>query len=268
MRRFSPAVLVGAFLSFPLAVCAQQAQQSTQPVAPVRDQQAIAILTQVLNASGGVSAVAAIQDFTATGNITYYWVQPVQGTATVRGRGLHELRVDVSLPDGPHSSITTATTSIQKNPDGTTSTLPSQNTRKPAVATFPLVLLFNAIQDVSVSVTYEGLILHNGQKAHEVVVQNTFATGGDPAGVLGSISKAHLFIDPNSLTVQSIEDTAYRKDGGPGDYPHEIQFSGYQSVKGVLVPFSVRELIAGQQTLIIQLSQVKFNTGLTDSDFQ
>jgi outer membrane lipoprotein-sorting protein len=47
-----------------------------------------------------------------------------------------------------------------------------------------------------------------------------------------------------------------------------MQFSAYQAVNGVLVPFSVSEFVAGQQTMAIQLSHVTFNSGLTDSVFE
>jgi hypothetical protein len=239
-----------------------------QATAVQRDPQAVAILTLALNASGGASVIAGISDFTAIGNITYYWGEPIQGSVTVQGRGLHEFRVDASLPDGVHSSITNAIASFQRNPDRSTSPLPSQNTRRLVAASFPAFHILAAFQDASVSVTYGGQVLHNGQQVHDIIVRKTFSTNGDPGGALSSISKAHIFIDPNALTVQSIVDTAYRRDGGPGEYPHEMQFSAYQAVNGILVPFSVSEFVAGQHTMAIQLSRVTFNSGLTDSAFE
>ena len=38
-----------------------------------KDPQAVALLTQFLNAAGGLSAISSIQDFTGTGTITYNW---------------------------------------------------------------------------------------------------------------------------------------------------------------------------------------------------
>jgi hypothetical protein len=233
-----------------------------------RDPQAIAILTQALNAAGGVSAIAAVQDFTAAGNVTYSWAEPTPGTVTIRGRGLHEFRVDATLPDGMHSWIINSSEASQKNPDGSTSALPSQDTIKPANATFPLLELLTAVQDTSIDVTYEGLVTHDGQQLQAIAVQKFYSIGNDPAGTLGEITKAHIFIDPNTLTVQSIVDKAFRKDGGPGTFSHEMQFSNYQNVNGLLVPFSITESVAGQQTTTFQLSQIAFNTGLTDADFQ
>ncbi len=233
-----------------------------------RDPQALAILTQALNAAGGISAIGAIADFTATGNITFYWDTTAQGTVKVKGRGLHEFRIDANLADGQHSSITNLSASFQRNPDGSISPLPSQNLLKPAAAIFPLLQVLAAVQDTSISLTYGGLVSRNAQQVVDVVVQKSFSATSDPGGALNSISKAHVFVDPNALTIVSIVDSAYRRDGGPGGLPHETQFSAYQSVNGVLVPFSIIDLIAGQKTMSIQLTQVAFNTGLTDSVFQ
>ena len=96
----------GLLLSLLLSVVpvrAQQTQQSTTvPPAP-KDPQAVSILNQSLNAAGGVTAIQAIADYTATGNITYHWNPEVQGNVTVRGLGLDEFRLDANLPTGTRS---------------------------------------------------------------------------------------------------------------------------------------------------------------------
>jgi hypothetical protein len=243
----------------------RQTSTTTQP--PVqRDQEALAILGQVLNAGGGQATLGAIQDFTATGNVTYSW-DAVQGSATLKGRGLHEFRLDATLADGLHSWIVNGNAAFQKNPDGSTSLLPSQNMIKLGPMTFPLVEVLSVIQDATFSVTYGGLVTRNGQQLHDITVQKTFPVGADPAGLLSKITKGDIFIDPNALTVQTIEDAAYRKDGGPGQFLHDFQYSKYQTTNGVLVPFSIAESIAGQQIMTIQLVQITFNNGLTDNDF-
>jgi hypothetical protein len=266
----SPSRFASAFLFvFVSSLVATAQTASTAPQASAqRDPQAVSILTQALAASGGQSVVAGIQDFTASGNITYNWDSVAQGTVTVKGRGLHEFRIDATLSDGLHSSVTNLTASFQKNPDGSISPLPSQNLVKPAIATCPLFQVLAALQDTSINLTYGGLVSHNGQQVYDVLEQKSFSATGDPGSALSSISKAHIFIDPNALTVVSILDTAYRRDGEAGGFPHETQFSAYQSINGILVPFSVIDLIAGQQTMSIQLTQVTFNTGLTDSVFE
>lgn len=246
-----------------------RAQQSPPSSTPTRDPQALSILTQCLQAAGGSQAVSTIQDFTGSGTITYYSAgEQVQGTVTVKGRGLTQSRVDASLSDGVHSWIVSKGATFEKNPDGSTSPLPSQNAVKPASATFPLPYLLSVLQDTSVSVSYGGLVTHDGVQVYDIVVQKMLSKSVDPLDTVGNTTKTHFFIDPNALVIQSVQDMAYRKDGGPGASSHEIRFSGYQAVSGVLVPFSITEFVADQKTATIQLSQVGFNSGLTDSDFE
>lgn len=266
MRRLSTVLVIALFL-IPLAARPSLTQQPAAN-AGQRDAQALTVLSQVLKAAGGQAALAAVQDFTAKGNVTYSWGQGVQGSAIVKGRGLHQFRVDATLPDGLHSWIVNDNSTFQRKPDGSVSRLPSQNSLKPASMTFPLILLLTVVQDTSFNITYRGLITRSGQQLHDILVQKTFPSGVDPVGALGRITKADIFIDPNALTVQTLEDAAYRKDGGPGEYSRQVEFSNYHITNGILVPFSITESVAGQQTTTIQLTQITFNTGLTDNDFE
>lgn len=256
-------------LSFLVSLTATQAQQSPISSTSTRDPQAVSILTQCVHAAGGSQVVSTIQGFTGSGTITYYSTgEQVQGTVTVKGRGLTQFRVDASLPDGVHSWVVSRGATFEKNPDGSTSPLPSQNAVKAASATFPVPYLLSVLEDPSVSVSYGGLVTHDGVQVYDIVVQKMLSKSVDPLNTVGNTTKAHFFIDPNALVIQSVEDMAYRKDGGPGASSHEIRFSDYQTVSGVLVPFSITEFVAGQKTATIQLNQASFNSSLTDSDFE
>jgi outer membrane lipoprotein-sorting protein len=245
----------------------QTGAASTQVVQ--RDPQALSILAQVLKNAGGETAIGAIQDFTASANVTYYWGDaPVQGTATIKGRGIHQFRLDAVLNGESHSWIFNQNSTFQRNPDQSISRLPSQNIVKPATAIFPLLQVASFVQDGSVSVVYGGLVNHNGQQVHDIVVQRIFAKDADSTGTLSKITKEHIFVNPSNQTIVGIQDFAYRRDGGPGEFKHEMQFSSYQLADGILVPFSVTESIADQQASTIQLTNISFNTGLADSDFE
>jgi len=238
---------------------------AAQPSA--RDPQAVTIVSQVLAATGGPTAIAAITDFTAKGTVTYYWAESAQGAVTIRGRGLHQFRLDASLADGQHSWLINGSTTFKKNPNGSTSPLPSQNTVNVASATFPLLRLLSAFQDTATSISDGGVVTRDGQQVRDIIVQKNFPLGRDPGGALSKITKAHIFIDTTTMTVESIEDSAYAING-PGEYSHEMQFSGYEAINGVLVPLTITEFIAGQKIMMVQLNQVTFNTGLSDADFE
>jgi hypothetical protein len=80
------------------------APMQTQPVTtlpPVtKDAQAVSIVTQALAAAGGIPAITGITDYMGTGNITYRLGvdQGVQGSVSVRGKGLAQFRLDAKLP--------------------------------------------------------------------------------------------------------------------------------------------------------------------------
>ncbi len=81
----------------------QTATQQSNPSVQ-RDAQAISILSQAVNAVGGHATVAGIQDFTATGTITYSWAgEAVPGTVTVYGKGVHQFRMDANVSGGTQS---------------------------------------------------------------------------------------------------------------------------------------------------------------------
>src|SRR6266571_2780701 len=116
-------------LSFPNVGAAQQATTPPSTSAnqsPQRDPQALSILNQVLAASGGAQALSAIQDFTASGNITYFWAgDQVQGTVKVKGRSTTDFRVDASLPEGTRSWVAISGKGSLRNLDGSLVAIPS-----------------------------------------------------------------------------------------------------------------------------------------------
>jgi len=266
MPRHLPALAIVSFLT--LVTARPSATQQTSTTAAQRDPQAIAVITKVLNAAGGVSALAAIQDYTGSGTVTYNWADsPVQGNVTVKGRGLAQFRLDATLHEGVHSWVVNNGTALQKLPDGSITPMPYPFTIKAAGVSFPFAQLVVAMQDTSWSISYVGLATHNGQQAYDIGIQKIIPQKSDPSGFQGSVTKADFFIDPNTFSILSVQDRAYPKYGEAGSSPHEMQFSNYQTVSGILVPFNMTDFIAGQQTTTIQLSQFTFNSGLTDADF-
>jgi hypothetical protein len=236
--------------------------QDSISTATVRDAQAVTLLTQALDAAGGVAAIGRIRDYIGTGDITYYWARKAfHGSVTLKSLGFHQFRVDANLADGVHSNVINGRNSFHKTPDGITSALPSKNAFKIASGMFPAFQLLAAVQDKSVGASY-------GQQAYEISVQKGFPADRDLLAVRSKATKAHIYIDPNDLMIREIRDTVYAKDESTGEGSHEMRFSDYHVIDGVMVPFSITEFIAGQHTMTIQLKQVVFNTGLTQSDFE
>lgn len=265
IRRLSSFFVFGLLLF----VTPVEAQQSASAATPTRDPQALTILTQCLQAGGGSQAIAAIQDFTASGSITYYWAgDEVQGTVTVKGRGLTEFRMDASVQSGSRSIVVSGSNGSVKDIDGSTRTLPADDLVYLASPTFPSTQVEAALQDTSANITFVGLVSHNGRQVDDVRVQKDYGNNVDPTGYRTKLATRDFFIDPASFQVLSSQDSAHPKDNLSHTCPHEMQFSNYQSTNGILVPNAITETVCGQTTASISLTQISFNTGLTDGDFQ
>ena len=259
-----------ASLVFLLALCAQLrcVAQQTSSTTVQRDQQAWTVLSQVVKAAGGQAALAAIQDITGSGTVTYYWAgQEVQGTVTLKGRGTGQFRLDAILTTGSRSWAVNNGAGFEKETDGTVKQIPYHNTVNLGNLAFPLSFIASAAQDSSTKITYVGLESKNGGQVHHIRTQRVFPSNADPTGAFARLTTREFFIDSVTLQIVSTQDMVHPADASTIDYPRETQFSDYRTVNGVRVPFSIVEVATGQRTYAIQLNQVTFNSGLQDSDF-
>jgi hypothetical protein len=228
--------------------------------------QATSILNQSLSASG--TAMNAVQGFTASGIITYYWGgQSIQGNATVRAKGGDQFRLDADVPGGTKSVAFSHRTGSNKEPDGTVSTIPAHNTLSAGVLTFPYLSMASALADSNVSISYVGLADVGGRQVHQVRVTRIFPDGSDPDGTLTKLSTIDYFIDPKTFLVLKTADLTHPKQTLTESYTHEIEFDGYTAMSGIAVPTIVREKVGGQTIWELRVSSVTFNTNLTDADF-
>ena len=236
---------------------------------PQRDASALSFLSQALTAAGGSAAIAGVTDFTANGSITYSWGDPVQGTTTIKSRGLTQFRLDSEVPDGTWSFIVNNGAGVLNLPNGTSSAVPYQGTLNADSLTLPIILISAAVGDTSVTVIDGGLVpLGNGQ-ARQITIQQNLSASIDPNGQLSTTTKRDYFFDPVSSLLLQVQDTVYpNNDVVNGGVPRIIGFSGYQMSNGIYVPFSISVSLDGQTLWSIQLTSINFNSGLSDSDFQ
>lgn len=106
-----------------------------------RDPESVALLTQALANSGGVNSVRGLHDFTADGTITYYWAgESVEGSATLKAKGLDQFRLDATLPKGVRSWFVSKGEGGIKEADGTITRVPAHNAIRMGTLTFPLLV--------------------------------------------------------------------------------------------------------------------------------
>jgi hypothetical protein len=270
--RVPSSLLVAVFFlgsALPVALAAQQSATSAspataQPTPPVRDPQALAVLTQSLNATGGLSGIAAIQDYTANGTITYYWAgEEVQGTATVRGMGLTCFRLDASLPQGVRTWAVDGYSETLIDTNGTSQVNESYTVATAGSMTLPYVRMLAALTDSSASVADLGTVSVGTSQVRRVHVAPQAAAPGSTPNSGGF----DLDIDPASGLVVRFGEVVYSDFDFRTPYTHELFFTNYQPTGGVFSPFAITEKVDGQTTWSMTLQSVAFNSGLTETEF-
>jgi hypothetical protein len=178
-----------------------------------RDPKALAILTQVIAASGGSVALSSVQDFTASGSITYYWAgSEVKAPATLRGRGPQECRLDASLPEGTKSWIVSYGQGSVQEPSGEKTSIPFSNSWNLGSLSTPLMALQAALNDSSVSVLQVGQQALGSKQVYDLRLQKSFASADDPTGQLSKWGAKDFLIDPTTFAIVATQDTQYSND--------------------------------------------------------
>jgi hypothetical protein len=251
-------------ISIPFSLCISLVAQQTATTVQ-RDPQALAVLQQAVAVGGGSTLLGSIQDFTATGSITYLWIgNQVQGTATIRALATTSFRVDANLPQGTRSLVASYGSGTVRNTDGSLVTIPSNNTVNLGALTFPLLKVAAALNNTSLSIQYLSLTNLSGHQVHVIHVQQGPPSSTD---IISHLSATDFLIDATTYQILLVRD-AIHPSGVTQDILHEIEFSDFRPTSGCLVPFSITERVGGQQTWTVHLSAISFNTSLTDADFQ
>jgi hypothetical protein len=261
-------------LSLCLSVWAQQTanQQQASAASGGQDPQAVGVLNQSLAAAGGATAIRAITDYTATGNVSYHWNPEEEGTVAIQGLGVTGIRIDAYLPSGVRSqAIHEGQTSI-KGPQGnlwqyppsysipSSEAFPYQPPLFPSGLVMPYLPLALVLNNARYSISYLGVVQVDGQSVHDIQVQRILANPTKPDS-MAWYHRIDFFITVDTLQIVMTQDNV------PNNVVHQVRFSNYKQLGGILVPFAISERMGGQNTNDFQLSQVNFNLGLQDSAF-
>ena len=263
-------MLLRSVLSFLLSISTllalSLAERPALAQAPASNPQAVSLLQQALDTSG--MTVKSFRTFTANGTITYFWAgEAVEGAATIRARGGDQFRLDANMPDGARSVSTDRRGGSRKGPDGKLVEIPAHNTLTAGILTFPYPSIAAALMDANVTISYAGLVESGGRQLHQVRVARVFPEDADPEGILAKLAAVDYLIDSQTLLVVKTADLTHPKETLTESYTHEVEFEAYAAMSGVAVPTVVREKVGGQTIWEFHLSDINFNSNLTDADF-
>jgi hypothetical protein len=238
---------------------------------PQSDPQAVSYANQAMTALlNGV----VVTDVTLSGNAV--WTSGTDsetGTATAYGKTNVESRLDLALSGGNRSELRNSTGGSPQgawiNAGGQSTPSASQNCWTDAVWFFPALTSLSAVNtDPTLVMVYVGLETQNGRPVQHLQSYHYIASRLSKVTTFTQqMSTVDYFLDAQTLVPLSITFNAHPDDDATTNIAVEVDYSSYQLVNGILIPFHVTKLWQGNPLLDFRVINVVVNSGLTDSLF-
>jgi hypothetical protein len=261
MKRLAMSITLSLFF-FGFGFC--QTSSSTTPPA-TKDPTAVALAQKALAAMG--ASVSTYQDSVVTGTLTTH-ADYGGGTLgiVIKSKGLWNVRseikraagTDVYVTDGPKGCLTRAT--------GETQPTAFSNTYAEPIHHIPALSILADYSDSNVNVQYAGTGAVNGQLTDVIAI--SAAAAAAPAGFDSLAATQNVFyIARDSGLVIKAQYKHFSDNDSDGALKHEVYFSDYRNVGGLMVPFRVDTYVAGRLSTAMTLTSAALNVGLSSTDF-
>lgn len=261
--RSGPVVVFGLlFLTIPI-----QAQQTSTP-AP-RDAGAVSLLQRSLAAMVGKNPV---NDVTLTGSANYIAGSDNEtGSATLKATAIGQGRVDLSLSNGPRSEVIDASQAAPVGnscgSDGIWHAMAGHNLMTDPTWFFPAFLISRALSTSTYVISPMDAETQNGIAVDHVRIYQQ-PNSSDSAALLQGLSQIDIYLNSSTLLPVSISFNTHPDNNALMNIPIQINFSNYQTVQGISVPYHVQKYIENGLALDLAISSIQVNSGLSASDFQ
>jgi hypothetical protein len=244
------------------------AQQGPPP--PPRDAQALALLQRsAALLSGGTN----VNDVTLTG--TANWTagsDDEDGSATLKTTAIGQGRVDLSLTGGQRSEVMdlsqTPPTGGWCGIDGIWHSMTFQNLFNDASWFFPEFLIGRAISNSDYAVSPADVEVQDGVSVEHITITQEYSLTSPLSAQIPGLGQIDLYLNASTLLPVSISFNLHPDDNALVNTTIEIEFSNYQTIQGVSVPYHIQKYVQGSLVLDTTVTGTQFNTGLSDSDFQ
>jgi hypothetical protein len=251
---FTPLVsflLLASFLS------AQSLQQSN-PEALNLAVQSIAVL------GSGTS----ISDATLTGTAIWSITSKSEtANATLTAKGFGKSRFDIELSAGRHSEIRNDEMSSvlgeSIGSDGFVLQWDLRNCLTNATWFLPQLSALGDTTDSTLIFSYVG---QESRKGVEVQHIQSYRYWSKDTADVQKWSKTDIYLDAETLFPRAFAFNTHSTDGSHV-VPVEVEFSNYQAVSGIRVPFRIQRYVSGDLLSDFKVTNAQFNTGLPDSQF-
>lgn len=245
---------------------------------PASAQQASTVVTQnptaislARNSVAVLCGSVQISDITLTGTATRVAGSDTgSGTVTLKALGTSSSRMDMSLSNGTFSEIRNASGGTPQGswitPDGVSHAMANHNTFTDAAWFVPQLSVLSQLSNPNLVVTYVGSETRSGTSVQHLHFAFQSSTA-DPTGLFQLLSAEEVYLNSSTFLPVAIVFNAHPDNDASSNIAVEIDFSAYQSVNGVLVPFQIQKLINNGLVLDLTIDSAKINQGLTAADF-
>jgi hypothetical protein len=239
-----------------------------QPVAT--NTQAVALASSALAALNGTTQVS---DVTLTGTGTRTVGADVEsGNFTLKALGDYQSRLDFVESAGTLSEVFNLSSNTPQGfwlgTDGTQHPVASHNCLAGEVWFFPSLSVLAQASSTNYTALYVGLETKNGVSVQHIqIVPQSSAVSAVSNQMLAQIATTDVYLDSSSYLPVAIAFSTHPDDNANLNIPVEIDFSNYQNVQGVSIPFHVQKLMNGSLLLDLTVQSAQVNTGLTSAVF-
>jgi hypothetical protein len=253
-------LIVSSFL-LSHAFSPQPFQQSTSPLPA--DLQAISVLKQSIIAMGGTVP----QDSRASGTVLIIaGSDKEEGTFTIFTRGTSQTAEQITTTSGTRKSVYSDGLANDTDNTGLNRMYSVELAASSQSPLFPLPLLTAILSYTDTAYEYIGTENLDSVECHHIRVYRTFAAQPDLT-YLASFTTRDIWIDSKTGLPHQV---TYSLREGTGAVPTTsvtISFSNYQQTGRIQYPLQIVRSINGTPWMIITISSVNLNTGLSDSNF-
>jgi hypothetical protein len=269
MKRFPLAPVSILVICFGFILQTVAAQTQTAVTTPASDSQAVALATRALSALVGTTQVG---DVTLTGTATRTAGSDIgTGTVTLKALGTSQSRMDMNLSNGTRSEIRNLSSGLPRGlwvaPDSSAHSAARHNNNTDAAWFFPALTVLSQASNSNFLFTYVGQESRNGNSVQHIRVAQNVGSAVDPTGLTQRLSTEDIFLDANSYLPIALTFNTHPDNNALANIPVEIDFSNYQAVSGVKIPFRVQQFFNGTLFLDITVQSAALNSGLMSTDF-
>jgi hypothetical protein len=238
------------------------------------DPQAVALAAKAIAA---LTSGTSIADVTLTGNVTRTVGPDTEsGNGTFVATASGQSRFDLDLDDGKISEIRSTANGLpvgsSTDKNGNTKPSVTHNCLTDASWFFPAFTSLTGT-DPTLMLSYVGLEQRGGANVYHLRSSTNFVPISSSSNTAAATSQSvqlnteDLYLDATTLLPISLLFNTYPDNNVITSIPVEIDFSSYQSVNGIVVPFHVQKYLNGSLLLDLTVTNVAVNSGVPSSDF-